>query len=148
MSSDLFWNQSQFATAARARRYRQVGRVIWFTGLSGSRRSTITSEVERRLHQLGRHVYLLDGDNLRHGLCSDFELSTKDRTANTRRASDRVDHRAAHGELKNSTGVSAPYEAPINAELVLHLEPESMGSSALRVRTALAGNGDMGVGDN
>lgn len=146
MLSDLFWNQSQVARAARARRCAQVGRVIWFTRLSGSRKSTITNEVERRLHQLGRHVYLLDGDNLGHGSWSGLALSTTDCTANIRRASEGLYLRAACGELKNLTGVSAPYEAPRDAEPVLHPEHESMGSSVLRVRTALAWNGDIGVG--
>jgi adenylyl-sulfate kinase len=87
-STNLFWNQSQVTTASRSRRYGQVGRVVWFTGLSGSGKSTIANEVERRLYDLGRHVYLLDGDNLRQGLCSDLKFSAADRTENIRRAAE------------------------------------------------------------
>src|SRR5687768_9534821 len=87
-STDLFWNRSQVTTAARTRRYGQIGRVVWFTGLSGSGKSTIANELERRLYQMGRHVYLLDGDNLRHGLCSDLGFSSTDRTENIRRAAE------------------------------------------------------------
>ena len=84
-STNLFWNKSQVSAAARNRRYGQVGRVVWFTGLSGSGKSTIANELERRLYDLGRHVYLLDGDNLRHGLCSDLGFSPQDRTEIIRR---------------------------------------------------------------
>ena len=88
LSSELFWNQSQVTPAARARRYGQASRVVWFTGLSGSGKSTIATELERRLYEMGRHVYLLDGDNLRRGLCSDLGFSSGDRTENIRRAAE------------------------------------------------------------
>lgn len=87
-ASNVFWNKSQVTTDARTRRYGQVGRVVWFTGLSGSGKSTIANELERQLYALGRHVYLLDGDNLRHGLCSDLGFSAADRSENIRRAAE------------------------------------------------------------
>ncbi len=65
-----------------------VGRVLWFTGLSGSGKSTIATEVERRLFHGGKSVYLLDGDNLRQGLCTDLGFSAADRTENIRRAAE------------------------------------------------------------
>jgi adenylyl-sulfate kinase len=87
-SANLYWNKSQVTAAARNRRYGQVGRVVWFTGLSGSGKSTIANELERQLYERGRHVYLLDGDNLRHGLCSDLGFSSADRSENIRRVAE------------------------------------------------------------
>jgi bifunctional enzyme CysN/CysC len=59
--------------------------VLWFTGLSGSGKSTIAKIVERRLHDFGRHTYMLDGDNLRHGLTKDLGFTDADRVENIRR---------------------------------------------------------------
>ena len=63
--------------------YRAV--TLWFTGLSGSGKSTIAHGVEKRLFDLGANVYVFDGDNVRHGLCSDLSFSPEDRTENIRR---------------------------------------------------------------
>lgn len=76
------------ATVTRARRERLHGHrsvAVWFTGLSGSGKSTLAHSVEERLHQQGCHTYVLDGDNVRHGLCSDLGFSDKDRDENIRR---------------------------------------------------------------
>jgi bifunctional enzyme CysN/CysC len=62
-----------------------AGATIWFTGLSGSGKSTVAAEVERQLVATGRPAYLLDGDNLRHGLNADLGFSAEDRTENVRR---------------------------------------------------------------
>jgi adenylylsulfate kinase len=59
--------------------------VLWFTGLSGSGKSTIAIELEKKLHELKKSVVLLDGDNIRHGLCSDLGFSVEDRKENLRR---------------------------------------------------------------
>ena len=83
-----FWAKSQIKAAERARRHGHAGRVIWFTGLSGAGKSTLAIALERRLFDAGRQVYLLDGDNLRHGLCADLGFSTGGRTENIRRASE------------------------------------------------------------
>jgi adenylyl-sulfate kinase len=83
-----FWTKSQIKAAERARRHGHAGRVIWFTGLSGAGKSTLAIALERRLFDAGRQVYLLDGDNLRHGLCADLGFSTGGRTENIRRASE------------------------------------------------------------
>jgi adenylyl-sulfate kinase len=64
---------------------KQKGCVLWFTGLSGSGKSTIANEVEYRLNRLNYHTYLLDGDNIRHGLNKDLGFSEKDRSENIRR---------------------------------------------------------------
>jgi bifunctional enzyme CysN/CysC len=62
--------------------------VIWFTGLSGAGKSTIANLVEKRLHALGRHTYLLDGDNVRHGLSKDLGFTDADRVENIRRVAE------------------------------------------------------------
>ena len=200
-SIDRYWNKSQVTAESRARRYGQMGRVVWFTGLSGSGKSTIANELERQLYQLGRHVYLLDGDNLRQGLCSDLGFSPADRTENIRRAAEvaklfadagficlaafisplRSDRdrarsllpsghffetyvstpvevcrqrdpkglyaRADRGDLKDFTGVSAPYEPPLNAELVLHPERDSVATIVSQVLAALGEDRNAGAGD-
>lgn len=69
----------------RERRLGQRGCVVWFTGLSGSGKSTVARAVEKHLHDQGRLVYVLDGDNIRHGLCADLGFSAADRTENIRR---------------------------------------------------------------
>ncbi|HYG28554.1 MAG TPA: adenylyl-sulfate kinase, partial [Caulobacteraceae bacterium] len=71
--------------AARAGLKGQTARVVWFTGLSGAGKSTIANLVEKRLHALGRHTYLLDGDNVRHGLNKDLGFTEADRVENIRR---------------------------------------------------------------
>ncbi|MBC2884257.1 sulfate adenylyltransferase subunit CysN [Ochrobactrum sp. CM-21-5] len=70
---------------ARAAQKFQKPAVLWFTGLSASGKSTIANQLERRLHALGKHTYLLDGDNVRHGLNSDLGFSEEDRVENIRR---------------------------------------------------------------
>ena len=66
----------------------QVPRCIWFTGLSGSGKTTIANLLEKRLYELGRHTYLLDGDNVRHGLNRDLAFSEVDRVENIRRVAE------------------------------------------------------------
>lgn len=76
------------ATVTRARREAQNGHpglVIWLTGLSGSGKSTLGHLLEETLHQMGCHTFVLDGDNVRHGLCSDLGFSDQDREENIRR---------------------------------------------------------------
>ncbi len=71
--------------AARAALDHQKPMVLWFTGLSGSGKSTIAKLVEQQLHDAGRHTYSLDGDNIRHGLCRDLGFTPEDRVENIRR---------------------------------------------------------------
>jgi len=73
---------------ARAAQKGQEPRVLWFTGLSGSGKSTIANLLEKKLHAAGRHTYLLDGDNIRHGLNSDLGFSDADRVENIRRVAE------------------------------------------------------------
>ena len=84
-SSDVVWHH---ATVTRERREKQNdhrGTIIWFTGLSGAGKSTLAHATEERLHQAGCKTFVLDGDNVRHGLCSDLGFSNDDRTENIRR---------------------------------------------------------------
>ena len=76
------------STEAREQLLGQRGMTVWFTGLSGSGKSSIAQELERRLHDEGRHVYVLDGDNLRLGLNRDLTFSKGDRSENIRRAAE------------------------------------------------------------
>jgi len=71
--------------AARAAIKNQKPCVLWFTGLSGSGKSTVANLVEKKLHELGRHTYLLDGDNVRRGLSKDLGFTSEDRVENIRR---------------------------------------------------------------
>ncbi len=83
--NNVVWHH---ATVTRARRELQNGHpgaIIWFTGLSGSGKSTLAHAVEEILHQQGSRTFVLDGDNVRHGLCSDLGFSKKDREENIRR---------------------------------------------------------------
>ena len=73
---------------ARAHRLGQRPLVLWFTGLSGAGKSTIANLVEKKLHAMGRHSYLLDGDNLRHGLNKDLGFTEADRVENIRRVAE------------------------------------------------------------
>lgn len=172
-SSNTFWHH---ATVTRERRRAQNGHrscVLWFTGLSGAGKSTLAHAVEEVLHQAGCRTFVLDGDNVRHGLCSDLGFGAKDRSENIRRIAeaakllteagvitmaafispfhaDRVKarslfphgdfieiycsaplevcesrdvkglySRARAGEVPEFTGISSPYEAPANPELVV-----------------------------
>ena len=84
-STNVVWHN---ATVTRARREVQNGHrgaIIWFTGLSGSGKSTLAHAIEESLHQLGCRTFVLDGDNVRHGLCGDLGFSDKDRQENIRR---------------------------------------------------------------
>lgn len=172
-SSNTIWHR---ATVTRERREMQNGHrslVLWFTGLSGAGKSTLAHAVEEELFQLGCRTFVLDGDNLRHGLCSDLGFSIEDRRENIRRIAEvakllteagviamtafispfRDDReqarslfphgqfieiycnvplevcesrdvkglyaRARTGEVKEFTGISSPYEPPLNPELVV-----------------------------
>ncbi len=84
-SSNVVWHN---ATVTRSRREQQNGHrggLFWFTGLSGAGKSTLAHTVEESLHQQGYRTFVLDGDNVRHGLCADLGFSEEDRKENIRR---------------------------------------------------------------
>ncbi|MEI6353459.1 MAG: adenylyl-sulfate kinase [Methylococcus sp.] len=178
------------ATVTRHRRAALFGHrsaVLWFTGLSGAGKSTLAHAVEESLHQRGSHTYVLDGDNVRHGLCSDLRFSLEDRSENIRRIGEtaklfvdagcivltafisplRIDReqarrlfevgdffeiycrasieiceqrdikglyqKARRGEIKEFTGISSPYEEPIQPDLIIDTGAESLEDSVERV---------------
>jgi adenylylsulfate kinase len=84
-SENITWHHGALTRADRERLLGQRGVTLWFTGLSGSGKSTVAREVERLLAERGRHVYTLDGDNVRYGLCQDLGFSAQDRVENIRR---------------------------------------------------------------
>lgn len=88
MSTDIVWHQHATNKASRGAQKNQTPRVLWLTGLSGSGKSTIANLLEQKLVAQGKHTYLLDGDNIRHGLCGDLGFSDKDRVENIRRISE------------------------------------------------------------
>ena len=85
MDSNVVWHDSTVETAARAQSKNQRAGVVWFTGLSGSGKSTLANALDFELHGMGNHTFLLDGDNVRHGLNKDLGFSDKDRVENIRR---------------------------------------------------------------
>jgi adenylylsulfate kinase len=84
-STDVTYHQSAVTRARREQASGQQSVLLWFTGLSGSGKSTLAHAVEERLHGMGRQTFVLDGDNVRHGLCGDLGFSEADRVENIRR---------------------------------------------------------------
>ncbi|MCE5983579.1 sulfate adenylyltransferase subunit CysN [Pseudomonas wadenswilerensis] len=87
-AQNVHWQAIDVNREAHAALKGQAPRMLWFTGLSGAGKSTIANLVERKLHALGRHTYLLDGDNVRHGLNRDLGFTEADRVENIRRVSE------------------------------------------------------------
>ncbi len=83
--SNIVWHHHKIAKADRQLQKGHKPCVVWFTGLSGSGKSTVAGYLEELLFAAGVHTYLLDGDNVRHGLCGDLGFSDKDRVENIRR---------------------------------------------------------------
>jgi bifunctional enzyme CysN/CysC len=82
---NVHWQALEVTKVARAEMKHQQARCLWFTGLSGSGKSTIANLLEKRLHVDGKHTYILDGDNVRHGLNRDLGFTEEDRVENIRR---------------------------------------------------------------
>ncbi|MEO7317719.1 MAG: adenylyl-sulfate kinase [Chthoniobacteraceae bacterium] len=188
-SQNIFWSEGSVTPAKRALRNGHRGGIVWLTGLSGSGKSTISNALERELFNLGMHPYVLDGDNIRHGLNSNLGFSPEDRVENIRRVAEvarlmadaglivvtafispyRIDRRRAReialeggvdfievfvnapveiceqrdpkglykkaraGEIAEFTGVSAPYEAPAEPEVIVHTDRESLEESVASI---------------
>lgn len=194
-SSNVVWHN---ATVTRKRRETLNGHravAIWFTGLSGAGKSTIAHAVEERLHSMGCRTFVFDGDNVRHGLCSDLGFSEEDRSENLRRIGEMVKlfteagvialtafispfvkdrervrnllphgdfleiycrcslevcedrdvkglyKRARAGEIKEFTGISSPYEEPLNPELILDTDQQSIDRGVDQVLAMLRQRG-------
>ncbi|MCL4377579.1 MAG: adenylyl-sulfate kinase [Actinobacteria bacterium] len=86
--ANIVWHKTHIDKAKRSRVKNHKPCVVWFTGLSCSGKSTIANALEERLNKMGHHTYLLDGDNIRHGLNKDLGFSEKDRNENIRRISE------------------------------------------------------------
>ena len=87
-AGNVHWQHLDVDKAARARIKGQQPKVLWFTGLSGAGKSTVANQVEKRLHAQGVHTFLLDGDNVRHGLNRDLGFTDEDRVENIRRVAE------------------------------------------------------------
>ncbi|HEX5656838.1 MAG TPA: adenylyl-sulfate kinase [Polyangiales bacterium] len=194
-SENIVWHHGELDPEQRAKIYGHRGATLWFTGLSGAGKSTVARRVESLLAARGHHVYTLDGDNVRHGLCKDLGFSPADRTENIRRIGEvaklfteagtltlaafvspyRADRdqvrallpagdffevyvaadlatveardpkglykKARAGEIKEFTGISAPYEEPLHAELVLRTDLQDVDASAEAVLAKLESTG-------
>lgn len=87
-STNAVWHRATVTRQRREQKNAHKSAVLWFTGLSGSGKSTLAHAVEEHLHQNGLNTFVLDGDNVRHGLCSDLGFSETDRKENIRRISE------------------------------------------------------------
>ena len=204
-SGNITFHEGEVQARARRRAHGHAGAAIWLTGLSGSGKSTVARRLERRLIEQGVFATVLDGDNMRHGLCADLGFSAEDRRENIRRVgevvrlfvdagaivitafispyrADRERLRAAMapgslievhintplevceardpkglyrkaraGQIKDFTGLDAPYEAPLHPELTLDtsrlgLEEASSQILAYLHEAGLLGRGDEGEG--
>jgi len=119
-SHNLYWSAGKVTPAQRAARNGHAGRVVWLTGLSASGKSTISAELERELFNLGRQVYILDGDNVRRGLGSDLGFSARDRKENIRRVGETA-KLFAEGGLICITAFISPYRE--DRDMVRQLMP-------------------------
>jgi adenylylsulfate kinase len=194
-SENITWHAGGVTRAQREQARGHRGAALWFTGLSGSGKSTLASALEQELLERGCTTYLLDGDNVRHGLNRDLGFTPPERSENNRRigevaklfadagvlslcafispyredrarlrasmaAGDFVEiyvraslavceardpkglyKRARAGEIPDLTGVGAPYEAPLQAEVVLDTETASIEDNVRRVLTFLESGG-------
>ncbi|RUM66475.1 MAG: adenylyl-sulfate kinase [Sulfurimonas sp.] len=195
MSNNIVWHDHHVSKEERSQLKQQQPCILWFTGLSGSGKSTVANAVEAKLHALGRHTYLLDGDNIRRGLNAKLGFSDDDRIENIRRIGevsklfvdaglivlsafispfqddrDRVRalvndnefievfidtplevcesrdpkglyKKARNGDIPDFTGISSPYEAPVNAEIHVKNSELSIDECADLVIIYLKNNG-------
>jgi len=113
-SQNITWHPGDVTREDRERMFGHRGTTLWFTGLSGSGKSTVARKVEWLLAERGLHVYTLDGDNIRYGLCKDLGFSPADRTENIRRIGEVCKLFTDAGTLTLAAFVS-PYRADRDA---------------------------------
>lgn len=121
MTQNIIWHSHPVDQQARADQKSQQPLVIWFTGLSASGKSTIAGALEEILTQQGYHTYLLDGDNVRHGLCKDLGFSDDDRKENIRRVGE-VAKLASDAGLISLAAFISPFQA--DRQIVRDILPE------------------------
>ena len=107
-ATHIYWHDGSITRADRERLKGHSGLTIWFTGLSGSGKSTLAVATEEALYEQGRHTYILDGDNIRHGLNRNLGFSPDDRTENIRRISE-VAKLFTDSGMINLTAFISPY---------------------------------------
>ena len=88
LMKNIYWQYFSVDKQVRAKLKNQIPVILWFTGLSASGKSTIANTLERELQARGQHTFLLDGDNIRHGLNKDLGFTDKDRVENIRRVAE------------------------------------------------------------
>lgn len=118
---NIVWHQHSVTKDTRSTLKNQKPAVLWFTGLSGAGKSTIAGALEIKLAELGYHTYLLDGDNVRHGLCQDLGFSDHDRQENIRRIGELSKLMADAGLIVLSAFIS-PHR--VDRQMVRELLPE------------------------
>jgi len=109
-ATNITWHEGQISKTHRESLLEQKGAILWFTGLSGSGKSTIACALEKKLHDQGYLSYRLDGDNIRHGLNKDLGFSPQDRVENIRRIGE-VSKLFADAGVIVSTSFISPYKA-------------------------------------
>lgn len=119
-SENLYWSRGKVSARQREARNGHAGCVVWLTGISSAGKSTIATELERELFDTGRQAFVLDGDNIRHGLCSNLGFSPADRTENIRRVGE-VAKLFADAGFVCITAFISPYRA--DREVVRQLLP-------------------------
>lgn len=121
-SSDVVWHNASVSTEQREANNGHQGAVLWFTGLSGSGKSTVANAVDKMLHDLGCKTYVLDGDNVRHGLNKDLSFTDADRIENIRRIGE-VANLFVDAGLIVSTAFISPFLA--DRQMVRDLLPDT-----------------------
>ncbi|SDJ02607.1 adenylyl-sulfate kinase [Natribacillus halophilus] len=111
MDANIVWHEEAVTAAEREQQNGHPGFVLWFTGLSGSGKSTLANAVDRYFHEHGYQSYVLDGDNVRHGLNQDLGFSPEDREENIRRIGE-----VAHLFVKAGTIVSTAFISPYESD--------------------------------
>ena len=114
VATNITWHDHSVSSDDRKKLKGHRGAVLWFTGLSACGKSTIANTVDHMLHSLGKHTYLLDGDNVRHGLNKNLGFSAEDRTENIRRIGEVAKLFADAGHLVLTAFIS-PYRADRDA---------------------------------
>ncbi len=120
-ATNITWHEGHVGREERARVLKQKGATLWFTGLSGSGKSTMAYTLEHALVQRGRLAYVLDGDNIRHGLNKNLGFSAADREENIRRIGEVARLFADCGVLTMTSFIS-PYRADRDKVRALHVE--------------------------
>jgi adenylylsulfate kinase len=120
-ATNITWHEGHVGREERAKLLKQKGATLWFTGLSGSGKSTIAYTLEHALVQRGRLAYVLDGDNIRHGLNKNLGFSAADREENIRRIGEVAKLFADCGVLTMTSFIS-PYRADRDKVRALHVE--------------------------